>query len=239
MRSIVVFPLFGLLAACGGDDGGGGGGVDAPSVNVPAMITITGTASKRDASGSVPQAGVTVAAFRNSDPNTPVVMTTTDASGNYTLTAPTDGKPIDGYVKGTYTDLLDTYLYPPEPLVADYAGASINMISADTLNLLSNLLCRNEQDLSKGVIAAIVEDAAGNPVTGAKVTSSPAAADYCYNMGGLPNNDAAATDTDGTAYMLNLTAGEATVNAMKTGNSFKSHKVNARAGALTTTLIVE
>lgn len=47
------------------------------------------------------------------------------------------------------------------------------------------------------------------------------------------------TADNGTGYLTNVPAGEATVSASKSGNTFLSHKVNARAGALTTTLIVE
>src|SRR5215470_13129352 len=87
-----------VLAACGG--GGGGGGddgqpPDAP-VNVPAMITVSGQATERQLDGSsTPTADVTVAAFKNTDETTPVVMTTTDAQGMYTLTIPTGGVPVD------------------------------------------------------------------------------------------------------------------------------------------------
>jgi hypothetical protein len=55
-------------------------------------------------------------------------------------------------------------------------------------------------------------------------------------MGGFPNKNATMTDTDGLAYLLNIT-GSASVTATKTGSTFASHSVKARAGAFTTTLI--
>jgi hypothetical protein len=228
-----------LLAVAGilgcGDDGGAGT-ADAP--NVPAMVAVSGTASARSATGSMPLANVTVGAYRNGDDATAVATTMTDASGNYTLMIPTMGRPLEGYVKGTLATYMDTYLYPPRPVIADFAGASLNMLTPNTFMLLSETLCSAGQEAGKGTVAVIVADgdAARTPIAGATVSSSPAATKYCYNMGGLPNRMATMTDTDGTAYMFNVT-GEVTVSASKSGTTFLSHKVTARAGALTTTLI--
>jgi hypothetical protein len=236
MRFTTLLPLLLLFSACGDDGGGGGGGTpDAPS-NVPAMVTISGTTAEKSTSTTM-LSGVMIAAYRNSDPNTPVVMTTSDAQGNYTLSIPTNGMALDGYVKATYTGLIDTYLYPPRALVADFSGASIYMVSTSTRDLLSGTLCGALQDNAKGVVAVLVVDAAMTPIAGATVSSSPAAAKYCYNSGGFPNKTATMTDTDGIAYMINLPAGDVTVMAAKSGLNFPSHKVNARAGTLTTTPI--
>lgn len=233
MKSIALALV--LLSACGDDGGGGGGSVDAPAA--PAMITVSGTATKREGTTSSAAAGVMVEAYKNSDPNTAVVTATTDAAGMYSLVIPTGGVAVDGYLKATLSGFLDTYLYPPKPLAEDFASASLNMINDSTLGLLSGTLCGASQDAAKGVIAVLVVDAANNPVAGATVSSTPAAAKYCYNSGGFPNRNATMTDTDGIAYMLNVAPGEVTVSAAKSGSSFSSHKVTARAGTLTTTVI--
>ncbi len=211
--------------------------MDAPP-NVPATITVSGMAAEKSATGTTPKAGVMVAAYRNSDPSTPVVMATTDASGNYTLMIPTNGMPLDGYVKATLTGLIDTYLYPPRPLAADFANASIFMITTQTRDALSGALCGSAQLDTNGAIAVLVEDAANMPIAGATISSTPAAAKYCYNgSSGLPDKTVTVTAADGIGYVLNVPAGEVTVSAAKSGSMFFSHKVNARAGALTTTLI--
>jgi hypothetical protein len=71
------------------------------------------------------------------------------------------------------------------------------------------------------------------------IASTPAAPTYCYNgTNGLPSSTATETQPDGVGYMFNVT-GQVSVTATKSGSTFKSHTVNARAGALTTTLIVE
>lgn len=234
MTKFSMLAALAVVSACGGDDGMNMNTVDAPPA--AQTVNISGTATARDASGGSPLQGVTIAAYSNTDENTPVAMATTDASGNYTLMITTNGTALDGYLKATFSGYLDTYLYPPAPVTADFAGASINMVTQNTFDLLSNTLCRANQMSTNGAIAVIVVDSASMAVGGATVASSPAASKYCYNSGGLPSSSATATDTDGVAYMFNVT-GQATVSAMKSGATFKSHAVKARAGALTTTLI--
>ena len=221
------------LLGCGDD---GGGSADAPP-SAPAMITVSGTATKHENTSTSPAAGVMVGAYKNSDPNTAVATAMTDANGNYTMTIPTGGVAVDGYLKATLASFLDTYLYPPKALDADFDKASLNMVNASTLNLLSGTLCGATQDTAKGVIAMIVADPNMTAVAGAKVSSDPAPQKYCYNQGGFPNKQATMTDTDGIAYMINLPPGDVTVSATMTGVTYVSHKVNVRAGVLTTTVV--
>jgi hypothetical protein len=232
MRSILISVLC-VTTACG-DDGGG----TADAVNVPAMVNVMGTATGRMDLNSMPLPGVTVTAYRVGNDTTVMAMATTDASGNYTLTIPTNGMPLDGYIKGTIAGYVDVYLYPPRPVTKDYTGASLNLLTQGTIDLLSGTLCGSLQMSAMGAIGVIVRDAAEVAVGGAAVSSSPTAAKYCYNgSSGLPDRQATMTAMDGTAYMLNVAAGNVTVSATKSGSTFMSHPVNARAGVLTTTTI--
>lgn len=241
MRFNIAAPLLVLVCACGGDDssggpdGGGGGSADAAAA--PAMITISGEATKREGINETPAEGAMVAAYKNSDPNTPVAMATADAAGMYSLTVATGGVAVDGYIKATLAGFLDLYLYPPKPLTADFAGASLNIVNQDTVNLMYTI-CQHSQDTTKTQIAVIVADAAENPIAGATVTASPAATKSCFNgTNGLPSGAAMMTEADGIAYLLNVNPGEVTVSAGKGGSTFGAHKVNARAGTFTTTVI--
>jgi hypothetical protein len=226
-----------LLAACGG--GGGDKSADAPHVD--STITVTGTAVTLSTMGSMPAAGVLVEAFDNADENTAVTNAMTDASGNYTLTITTNGKPLDGFIKATKSGLVDTYLYPPFALTANFSGASLNMVDSGTFSILKTTLCHGTDDSAKGTIAVLVTTdpsmASAKAVAGAMVSSSPGAATTCYNKNGFPNSSVNMTDTDGIGYLLNVT-GNATVSATASGQSFTSHSVNSRAGALTTTLLI-
>jgi hypothetical protein len=229
-----------MSGACGGSSTPGGDDMP-PNDGSPApeTITVTGTAVEISSGDPAPLEGVLVEAFANSDENTVVTSAMTDASGNYTLTITTNGVALDGYLKATSSGLIDTYLYPPEPLAEDFDGASINMISSGTLGLLTNaFLCNEDQQDTNGLIAMLAYDATDMPVAGVTFSSNPAATSDCYNGagGGLPNDSNMETAEDGIGYLFNVT-GQATVSATADGLTFPSHEVKARAGTLTTTLI--
>ncbi|MBV8759175.1 MAG: hypothetical protein JO257_17940 [Deltaproteobacteria bacterium] len=238
MKSALALAL--VLAACGGSsspsgggpDGSTGGNHDAPSA--PAMVTFSGTVQSKGTSTS-PLAGVSLGAYGEGS-STAVATATSDSQGNFTMMIPTGGTALQGYVKATFNGYVDTYLYPPTAVAADTTGVTVFMVTPSTYDLLANTLCQGNQMTTNGGIAVEVLDASMAKVQGATVASMPAATKYCYNQGGFPNKSATSTDTDGIAYMLNVT-GTATVSASKSGLTFKSHQVNARAGALTLTII--
>ena len=228
------------LAACGGSsssnpDGstGGSGTADAPPA--PMMVTFSGNVSSKGFT-SMPLSGVTLAAYGEGS-STAVATTTSDAQGNFTMTIMTGGTALQGYVKATFSGYLDTYLYPPTAVAADTTGVTVFMVDQSTLDTLSYNLCKDQQQATKGVIGVEVIDASMATVAGAMVSSQPMAMSHCYNSGGLPSSNVHMTDTDGIAYLLNVTAGNVTVSATKSGATFTSHQVNARAGALTLTII--
>jgi hypothetical protein len=228
------YPLYLVLvlaSACGDNET-----ITADAPPAAQTIAISGTASQRSTSGSVPVEGATVAAYASSDESTPLATGTTDAKADFTLTIDPHGVAVDGYIKATMAGMVDTYWYPAKPVAADYADAGINMLAPQTLDLLANTLCRANQDTAMGMIALEVADASKTPVAGATIASDPAASLYCYDSGGFPSSSATATDPDGIGYMFNIT-GDATLSAEKSGSTFTSHSIKVRGGALTTTLI--
>jgi hypothetical protein len=221
-----------------GDDGGNSQPADA-APNVPAHIMVSGTAQSKGVS-SAPLAGVAISAYQNADETTPVATATTDQAGAYSLDITTNGKPLDGYIKATISGYLDVYLYAPAAIVADYAGASMNLVTEDTLELLSKTFCGHEVsnvNAAVGVVGVEAVDGTGTAVAGATFSGNPAPAAYCYDAAnGLPSTMSTSTAVDGVGYMLDI-SGDVTVTAMKTGVTFGSHKINVRKGALTTTLV--
>jgi hypothetical protein len=202
---------------------------------VPAHIMVTGTA-KSAGIGSGPLAGVAISAYSNTDEATAVATATTDQSGNYTLDVTTNGKALDGYIKASIASYLDTYLYAPAPLAADYAGASMNLVTESTLETLSSL-CHHGITNAMGVVGLEVVDKAGTVVSGATLTGTPAPAAFCYDgTNGLPDSTVMMTNADGLGYMLDL-SGSVTVSATKSGATFGSHAIKVRVGSLTTTLV--
>jgi hypothetical protein len=255
MRNHWVAVIIVALVGCG-NDGKDKGGTDASVNNGPdakefrdapptmtVQVTVSGQATERTAQGSTPAVGVKIEAFRNADEATAIASTTTDAQGNYSITVQTNGESIDGFLKATKTGFVTTYLYPPYPLMMDFANASVLMITADTYDALCNLgqaMCAHGD--GKGLIGLVVTDGT-NPVSGAMVSSTPATtppARYNAMVGTLvlPSATANSTYTDGIAYLFNLPPGQVTVSATKVGQTFASHAVKAWPDELTTTVIV-
>jgi hypothetical protein len=245
MRNLVWLVAI-SLAACGSS---GNKNVDAKiagsdSGSVAAMITITGTATAPGVTGSSPVSGATIAAYPVTDltgSGSAIAMTTTDGSGNFSLTASTGGSALDGYVKATASTYLDTYLWPPAPLTADFGGAAVEMLTTSTESLATGTLCgvSGGQVANDALIGIKVENGSGSAVGSATVMSS-AGGTACYDgSNGLPSRSVTSTGTDGIGLLINATAGSATVMASESGDTFASHTVNAVAGALTTTIVLE
>lgn len=265
-RSIAPALLLFTLGACGGSsstpDAPGGNGADAgidatPAdaggpfdclgkplpTTAPANVTISGTTEQVTLGGAQPLPSTMVAAYPNAG-GAPIATATSDATtGNYSLSAPTGGTPLDGYVLGRHaasgsTTYLDTYLYPPHPLTADQTQGVILMLTSGSNGTLSALsgLAGVTQDENKGVIGLIVADCNGMPLAGAMVTSEPMGT-VKYDSGSLPSGDATATAADGRAYIFNVTPGTVNVRATINGMTLRAHDVNARAHAVTTTVI--
>jgi hypothetical protein len=233
MKRFACVLLLTSIVGCGGDDGMTTPADAAPMV--PAHIMVSGTA-KSAGIGSGPLAGVAISAYSNTDEATAVATATTDQSGNYTLDVTTNGHALDGYIKASIASYLDTYLYAPAPLSADYAGASMNLVTESTLETLSSL-CHHGITNAMGVVGLEVVDKAGTVVSGATLTGSPAPAAFCYDgTNGLPDSTVMMTNADGLGYMLDL-SGSVMVGATKSGATFGTHAIKVRIGSLTTTLV--
>ncbi len=245
-----------VLAACGGSGGSGAPdasagpdgaavidaalAIDAPlpidaPVVVPMTIVISGKATTQELSGTSPVAGLAVAAFRVGDDATPLATATTDAQGNYSLSVTANGASLDAYLRATKAGFVDLYLYPRAALDANFTGANLDMLTMANLGFL-HTLAGGGQQAGKGLIGLTVTDAAGAPVAGATVSSTPASGNARYNSGGLPSSTATATDADGVAFLFNV-PGAVTVTATKAGMTFHAHLVNARADKFTTTTV--
>jgi len=239
-----TLPLFALastlcLIACG-DDGGGMAMPDVPS-NIPAMITISGVASEITTGGRQPQAGVAITVHKVSDDSLQG-MATTDANGAFSITVPTNGAPVDGYLKASKSGLKDTFLYPPFPLSSDFSGVTTLMLTPGTQGLANMVGGAAQPDPTKGWIGLLVLDGpstSATPVMGATISANPTGEIRYNGSAGIPQSAAQAMSTaaDGIAYVMNVPAGMVTIGASKSGLNLKSHAVNARADKITLTLI--
>jgi len=232
-----------LIAACGGGGGGGNNNnIDAPpSVdakifmdappNVPATITISGTATEDGESSSTPLAGVALQLLKASD-DSPLGSATSASDGSFSFSVPTNGLVVDAYLKGTMSGYTDNYVYATAPFEAD-AQIHASMVTSTNFGLLGGVA---GQSPSLAFIAVEILDSSSNPVMGATISSDPASGKYNYNSGGIPTGTTA-TASDGQGYFVNVPAGAITVTAEKSGMTFKSHVVKGHVGALTVSTI--
>lgn len=206
--------------------------VDAPDLP-DITLTVSGVAEELSIAGRTPLAGVTIEAYARGSA-TPLGTTTSNAQGQFSLTVTSNG-PLDGYLKGTLSGRLDTYLYPPEPLEGDLSNLAVLMVTQGILDAATQL-AGVDQDPDNGLIGVQVLNASSQPAAGVMVSSTPAG-DVRYNANGLPSSSATSTSTDGIGYIFNVAPGDATVSASGGGLTFPSHTVEVRAGVVTTTLI--
>lgn len=251
MRILQIASSFSLVlgfVACGGDGDDQGtpdapGGTDGPGIDAsPTAITITGTATGRQGlSAPAPVVGATIAGYRHSDESAPIAMATTGTDGTFTLTLETGGAALDGYLKASREGFKETYLYPNVPISTDTA-APIIMLDQAAYGLVSQSALVTQQ-AGNGLVALVVFDGTSStamPVTGATISVDPeiAATEYRYNENGRPSGTAQVTSGDGVAYVFNAPPDVSiTVSAAKTGTTFQTHGLKARAGQFTTTFI--
>ena len=78
-----------------------------------------------------------------------------------------------------------------------------------------------------------------NPVSGATVATSPASGKSFYMNSSDEPFSTSSTYTDGLAFLFNVPiTGAVSVAATKSGSTFTTHAVTARAGTLTTTVVI-
>ncbi len=240
-----VLPFVLLIAACGKSPSNPAGAdapaqsdarvfLDAPP-NVPAMITIGGTAYDSGNNSSTPLAGVAISLKNRADDST-IASATSDAQGKYSMSVTTGGHVVDAYLLATKTGYVDAASFPAAPFQADEPKADSNLVTTNNFNLLS---LYTGQQASNGIIVAELLDASSMPVAGAAVSSSPAAAKYMYSDSSGTPASLNATNTDGTSFLINVGPGPVTINATKSGSTFKSHTVTAKANTFTSTVITE
>jgi hypothetical protein len=228
------------VVVVGGCSDSGTPGVDA--TQIPAMITLSGTASAIGLGGRTPADGVAVGVYKVAD-DTMIGSATTDAAGAYSITVATSGAPVDGYLKASKATFKDTYLYPPGPVTTDFDGASVLLVTPGNWDLVNSVLLGETQNPGSGWLALVVVDniTSQTPIEGATIMSTPTGFPHYNNPNnsGLPQRQATATAADGIGYIVDVPAGQVSVTATKAGSTFISHSVNARADQLTLTIVTQ
>lgn len=207
--------------------------MDAPP-NVSQMITIGGTALASTNNGSTPLAGAMVKLLKVSDDSV-LGMATSGADGKYAFTVMTNGQVVDAYLTATASGYQAAATFPAAPFQADTTSADSNMVTTGNYQALTGF---SGQHTGKGFAVVEILDSNDMAVQGAVASSTPTAGSYKYMSSGIPIGTDS-TDTDGTAFYVDLPPGMVTISATKSGATFKSHPIKALADTFLSTVITE
>jgi hypothetical protein len=202
-----------------GDDGMPDG------AEVPATVMISGTTNRLAAQTTEPIAGVLVEYYDAS--GTPRATMSSDAAGAFTLTIPTQGAPLDGYLRASdpSQSVITLNTYFSRPLVADAAGYTLGLFTDEVMGQLASF-CSAQHGAAFAVIVALVGDAREIAVPDVAVTTDPSGSPCTFASGTpMPGN---ITASDGSMFVLELPPGGVLVTAQGIG----SRTVTAEPGAI-------
>lgn len=200
-----------------------------PGTTVDATITITGTTGEISQQGFSGVGMIDVDAFKVGSNNSVANDTSATADGTFTLgPITTNGtaieylKALDAKATPTYRT---TYLYPPNPLRANFDGTPVPMIDQGLVDQLAIVL-GPQMDANNGMLFVAVNDCS---------TSMPAAIDgatLSVKQGGNDVGDQfdlglVAPQAAGTFLVLNVPDGATQVSASYNGMDFPVHTVMA------------
>jgi hypothetical protein len=202
-------------------------GIDSPPGS-PSTFQISGTTSTVGGSGAMPLGNVSVEAYGQAGL---VASTQSAVEGPFSLVVMQVAGGVS-YLHATHADYLDSYLFPPQPIAADFSvGSYAILLSPQTLQLVEMLTMVTQQP-GKGWIALLIVDNTMTPVGDAVAVAS--GGQVLYNgTDGLPTSGGQATHSDGVAYVFNAPVGSVEIGALKAGISFRSHTIDVRADLVT------
>jgi hypothetical protein len=203
----------------------------------PATLNLGGFVGQTDLSGTSGVAGANVEFFASSG-GAALATTTTASNGAFSVSVPSGGVPLDGYFHVSDNSVhVDTYWYPPVPFYEDSSTLPIALFTTATLGLLEFYSSATHQP-GTGRNGLEVVDCARIPISGATVTSTPAAGKTVYIVDGFPIPTASATDFTGTAFLFNLPAGQVTLGGTLGSTTLRSHSIEVRQDVVTESSVV-
>lgn len=207
-------------------DGLSGPGVDPtdddpdPTQPVPAMITITGTLLQLTTSSGteMPLQSYPISLVKMPG-RIHLVDGATDATGKYTLTAPTNGEPIDGHLEippkadtaVPSNGFPPTFIHFQRPLVADSQQPDLRI---RTLNNIESFFSGTGEArrTNTSVVRMLILRENNVPAEGAVAITHPVTPiHYTDATSTGPNQTAFQTSVPGLAFALNASLGENTI----------------------------
>jgi hypothetical protein len=189
-------------------------GMEPPSVKVPDPLSIAGHTRSIGAGSPTPVAGATVEARLASDDS--VLASATSASdGAYSLSVPTGGASLTGYIHAAADTYFPSNLFTPDPIQGNIASLNIPLFSTTLLPLLATL-AGTSLVTGDGLVILEIADCAGDGMAGVQiqVTGGNADTKVVYGAGpqSLPSGSATETDEGGTVFILNMPPGPITIS---------------------------
>ena len=192
-----------------------------------AQVKVMGTTQTFQGMNLAPVVGATIESFKNGNP-TPLDTVTSDDQGNFTTgNLPTNGTPLDGFVKASKGggDIRTTFVYPSAPLVADLSGVPFLMLPNSIVGLLSQFPGGETQDdNANGLLFVAVTDCAGTQIDGATITVQQNNVDAGKQ---LDISALLGAQGAGTFIVENVPDGLTQVSGAYGGHTFPTHTVRA------------
>jgi hypothetical protein len=202
----------------------------------PATLMLGGTVGTTSLAGTSPVSGATVAIFSADAGGAAIATATTDANGAFSLSISSGGAPFDGYLEVTAPTYTPTYWYPAVPFAANTSTLPVQLLTPATIGTIRTI-SGAAQPPDSGMAGIEVVDCAGVPLSGASVTTNPAAGSTVYVIANYPSSSATSTDSSGAAFLFDLTPGNLTIGATLGSTQLRSHDVNARPDVVTETSV--
>jgi hypothetical protein len=174
---------------------------------VPATITVSGTATARSSATPIPVVGVTVNAYLA---GTVVASATTDAVGAYAMTIDTHGTEVDVSLRTSAGSYVDTYRYFESPLAGDQPAVALDMFTPSAYALAYSSMGVTHQT-GTALLELEAADVNGAPLASAVLGDTSGTVKYTTN--GHLNATATSTSSDGIGFVLNAAAGSNLISA--------------------------
>lgn len=166
-------------------------------------VTLRGFTNDSYTGGALP--GVAVDLFAK-DGDVVLDATASDAGGSLVFELATKNAPVDHYSRMTRDGHVTSYVYPARPLIEDESNVFFPVLDPIWRAELAGYL-DVDVDPTRGIVAVIVTDCAGERVEGATVTFDPPAEAIGYWDPTFTDGSATETTINGHAWGFNVPAG--------------------------------
>jgi len=193
------------------------------------QVTLRGFTNDSYSGGALP--GVAVDLFAK-DGDVILDKTASDAGGSLAFELATGSEPLDHYARMTRDGHVTSYVYPSRPLVADAKDVFFPVLSPAWRSELASY-AGVDVDPTRGIVAVIVTDCAGERVEGATVTFDPPAEAIAYWDPTFTDASATETTVNGHAWGFNVPAGDVHATITVDGITYRDWPVRSFADGRT------